>query len=136
MAKTKTNLSDGELEEFRLLLLDKRRELTQDVASLTRELEGEKNPDDIGGGRPKMPTHPADAGTDLYEQELSASKVVRQRDRIQEIDDALRRIEAGTYGLCEGTGKPIEPKRLRATPWARYSLEYAKKMERKGARLA
>jgi DnaK suppressor protein len=136
VGEKRTNLSEQELDEFRHLLLEKRRELTQDVASLASELAGEKSAEDSGAGASRAPTHPADVGSDVYEQELSVSKMVRQRDRLQEIDDALRRITAGTYGLCEGTGKPIEPKRLRATPWARYSLEFAKRMEAKGPRVA
>lgn len=130
-----THLTDGQLEEFRMMLLQKRKELACDIAQLGDELDSEKNPNNQGGGLSNLPTHPADMGTDLYEQELSAGKIVRQRERLQEIDEALARITAGTFGVCMGTGQPIEIKRLRAKPWARYSLEYAKQMEEKGIRL-
>jgi hypothetical protein len=47
-----------------------------------------------------------------------------------EIDHALSRVEDGSYGICEGLGTPIEQPRLEAIPWTRYSLEYAKKVEK------
>ena len=48
------------------------------------------------------------------------------------INDALAKIQNGTYGICEGTGKPISRARLEAQPWARYSIEYARKIETHG----
>jgi DnaK suppressor protein len=52
-----------------------------------------------------------------------------ERRLLVQIEDALGRIETGTYGICEGTGKPISKARLEAQPWARYSVEYAKMVE-------
>ena len=49
-----------------------------------------------------------------------------------DVVDAIRRIERGTYGICEITGKPIEAARLRAIPWTRYSIEGQKELERAG----
>jgi RNA polymerase-binding protein DksA len=53
-----------------------------------------------------------------------------ERKLLQEIDDALQRIEEGAYGICEGTGKPIPKARLRAQPWARCCVEYARSLEK------
>jgi RNA polymerase-binding transcription factor DksA len=50
-------------------------------------------------------------------------------DVLREIDEALERIQNGTYGVCLGTGKRIDKRRLLAIPWAKYSIEYAKLME-------
>jgi len=52
-----------------------------------------------------------------------------ERRLLTEIDEALRRIEEGTYGICEGTNKPIPKARLEAQPWARYCVEYARMIE-------
>ena len=52
-----------------------------------------------------------------------------ERKLLREIDGALQRIEDKTYGICEGTGKPIRKARLEAQPWARYSVEYARMLE-------
>ena len=51
------------------------------------------------------------------------------RETLREIDEALERIKDGTYGICLGTGEPINKRRLMAIPWAKYSIEHAKLME-------
>ena len=72
---------------------------------------------------------------------LNESEVLNQHDRIRkqlyEIEQALARIENGTYGICDETEEPIEPERLRAIPWTRLSIEGAElreSMKRKYAR--
>jgi RNA polymerase-binding transcription factor DksA len=52
-----------------------------------------------------------------------------ERKLLRETDDALQRIEEGTYGICESTGKQIRKARLEAQPWARYCVEYARMLE-------
>ncbi len=52
-----------------------------------------------------------------------------ERKLLREIDEALERIENKTYGICIGTGKPIRKARLEAQPWAKYSVEFARKLE-------
>ncbi len=76
-----------------------------------------------------MPIHMADIGTDNYEQEFALGLMDSERKLLREIDDALQRIEEGTYGICEGTGKSISKARLNAQPWARYCVEYARIVE-------
>jgi RNA polymerase-binding protein DksA len=71
----------------------------------------------------------ADIGTDNYEQEFALGLMDSERKLLKEIDDALQRIEKRTYGICEGTGKPISKARLEAQPWARYCVEYARMLE-------
>jgi DnaK suppressor protein len=53
----------------------------------------------------------------------------REYSELEEVQDALKRIDAGTYGICEICGKPIEPARLEAVPWTRYCLNDAKQRE-------
>jgi RNA polymerase-binding protein DksA len=74
--------------------------------------------------------HMADMGTDNYEQEFTLGLVEKERVLLREINQALAKIQDGTYGICEGTGKPITKVRLEAQPWARFSIEYARQMER------
>jgi len=52
-----------------------------------------------------------------------------ERKLLREIDNALVRLEKKTYGICEGTGKPISKARLEAQPWARYCVKYARMLE-------
>ncbi len=60
------------------------------------------------------------------------SLIIHQRHlrRLQQIDEAMERVENGTYGLCEGTEEPINPKRLLIMPLARFSLEYQQQQEK------
>jgi DnaK suppressor protein len=67
--------------------------------------------------------HPADGATDCFDQNLAFSLLAYERNALREIDDALKRILAGTYGVCELTGQPVPRRRLEAIPWARYTVE-------------
>jgi RNA polymerase-binding transcription factor DksA len=73
----------------------------------------------------------AEQGSDAAGQSLSLDLAAADRRLIKEIDDALQRIESGTYGVCELTGKPIKIERLEELPWARYSIEAARELERR-----
>jgi DnaK suppressor protein len=124
----KRRLSAAEIEHFRELLLEKRREIFQNVF----EIEGEtlkKSRLDASGDLSSMPIHMADLGTDNYEQEFALGLMDSERRILHEIDDALQRMADGTYGVCEGTGNPIPKARLEAQPWARYCVEYARLVE-------
>lgn len=124
--KNQAGMSIKELEHFRELLLAKRRELVGDMSSMEREALRS------GGGTnlSNLPVHMADMGTDNYEQEFTLGLVEKDRDLLREINSALAKIQDGTFGICEGTGKPITKARLEAKPWARYGIEHARKLER------
>jgi RNA polymerase-binding transcription factor DksA len=77
-----------------------------------------------------MPTHPADIGTDNFEQEFTLGLLESERQLLKEIDEALERIKNNTFGICLGTGKFIGKARLEARPWAKYCIDYAKQMEK------
>jgi len=121
-------LNAADIEHFQTLLLTKRREILQSVSSI----EGgalRKSRQDATGDLSIMPVHMADLGTDNYEQEFALDLMDSERRLLAEIDEALDRIEKGTYGICEGTQKPINKPRLEAQPWARYCIEYARQLE-------
>jgi RNA polymerase-binding transcription factor DksA len=73
-----------------------------------------------------------DAATEESDRCLSLVASTATQDLIFEVLAALRRLERGTYGICEITGKPIEPDRLEALPWARYSIEGQQDLEKNG----
>ena len=73
-----------------------------------------------------MPFHMADVGTDNWEQEFTLGLIANERALVHEIDDALERIEDRTYGVCMATHRAIDNARLRAKPWAKYCIEYAR----------
>ena len=121
-------LTATQIEHFKQLLLEKRREILKNV----NEIEDEalkKSRLDASGDLSSMPIHMADLGTDNYEQEFAIGLMDSERKLIREIDEALVRIENKTYGICEGTGKPIPKARLKAQPWAKYCVEYARMLE-------
>ena len=72
----------------------------------------------------------ADIGSDNYEQEFALGLMDSERKIVMEIYDALRRIQNGTYGICEGTGEPIPKMRLEGIPWTRYCVKYAEMLEK------
>jgi RNA polymerase-binding transcription factor DksA len=85
--------------------------------------------------REEMPVyseHMADAGTDTYDQDFALSMASSEQNAIYEIEDAMGRIKAGTFGVCEMTGKPIEPARLAAIPWTRFSADAERELESRG----
>lgn len=125
MQKNRAGLTQKELEHFRDLLLEKRRELLGDVTSMEREALRSGNTN-----LSTLPVHMADTGTDNYEQEFTLGLVEKDRQLLREINIALAKIQDGSYGLCEGTGKPISKARLEAQPWARYSIEHARALEK------
>ena len=116
-------LSKTELENFRTLLLEKRREILGDVGSM--ESEAFRNQDNHSSS----PMHMADVGTDNFEQEFTLGLIESERELLKEIQEAIARIEDGTFGVCVATGKAIGKARLEAKPWAKYCIEYARMLE-------
>ncbi len=74
--------------------------------------------------------HIADAGTDAYDYDFALSQVSSDKEMLREVEAAISRIFAGTYGLCEVTGKPISRERLKAVPFTRFSKEGQDQYER------
>lgn len=129
LPKLKTPYTKKELERFRAILIRKRAELVGDVNNM--ESQALK---DQSGSLSNLPQHIAEQGSEAYEQSLALDLAAADRKLIKEIDDALQRIEDGTYGVCELTGKPIKPERLEELPWARHSIEAAREIERRHLR--
>jgi len=74
--------------------------------------------------------HQADAGSDAYDRDFALSLLSQEQDALYEIDQALKRIELGTYGKCEMSGKSIPRARLEAIPFARFTVECQSQLER------
>lgn len=129
----KTSLNKADLDMFRKMLLDKRRSIIGDMNGIEAEALG-TNRQEGSGDLSNMPTHPADIGTDNYEQEFSLGLLASERTLLKEIDQALDRIRSGTFGVCMGTGQPIGKARLQARPWAKFCIDYARQVEKGLAR--
>ena len=74
--------------------------------------------------------HQADAGSDDYDRDFALSLLSQELDTLYEIDQALKRIELGTYGICEMSNKPIPHARLEAIPFARFTVECQSQLEK------
>ncbi len=110
-------LSKQDFQYFRNLLLEKRREIIGDVGSMESEaFKGDSN-------LSNMPIHMADVGTDNFEQEFTLGLIESERQILRDIQEALVRIDNGSFGICLGTGKPIPRMRLEAVPWAKYTID-------------
>lgn len=75
----------------------------------------------------------AETGTDNFDRETALNIATGETERLREVTDALRRIEEGTYGVCEGCEEPILKKRLEAFPSARYCIKCKSKIEKNGS---
>ncbi len=74
--------------------------------------------------------HQADAGSDAYDRDFALNLLSQEQDALYEIDEAIKRIELGTYGTCEMSGKPINHERLEAIPFTRFTVECQSQIER------
>lgn len=128
--RNEAGLTVKELAGYREMLLAKRRELLGDVSSMEDEALRSSGQSNLSN----LPIHMADMGTDNYEQEFTLGLVEKDRNLLRDINSALAKIVNGSYGICEGTGKPISKARLDAQPWARFSIEHARTMEQRRMR--
>jgi DnaK suppressor protein len=122
-------MTRAELDYFRrrLMVLKKR------IGGALSELEEEAlRPvgGESAGGLSDVPVHPADMGTDNFDDELDLALLENEQQLLVDIDDALARIKAGTYGRCENCHREIPRERLEALPYARYCIECAERLER------
>jgi DnaK suppressor protein len=105
-------------------LLELRDQLTRQMSGLAKESAQE-----MAG----YSLHMADSGTDNFDRDFALSLLSSDQDAVYEIEEALKRIEKNTYGICELTGKPIPRQRLEAIPWTRFTVQAQSQLEKEGA---
>ncbi|HKB57226.1 MAG TPA: TraR/DksA C4-type zinc finger protein [Lacunisphaera sp.] len=111
------------------LLLDLRHHVLTQLGEHTEETLLKSAKDD-SGDLSGYGQHMADAGTDTFDRDFALSLVSSEQEALSEIEAAIKRVHAGTYGICESTQKPIAKERLLAVPFTRYSAEAKKQVER------
>ncbi len=114
----------AEWQKYYDRLLELREQLLHQMNGLAKESAQE-----IAG----YSLHMADSGTDNFDRDFALSLLSSDQDAIYEIEEALKRIERGTYGTCELTGKAIPKARLEAIPWTRFTVQAQAQLEREGA---
>jgi RNA polymerase-binding protein DksA len=118
-------LTKSELEEFRQLLLTRRRQLMGDVEEMEKEAFSDET-------KTLSMNHIADSSSEQYEQDFTLHQIENESEELREINRALDKIDAGNYGVCEATGEFISVERLRAMPYTRITMAAREKFEREG----
>ena len=114
----------AEWQKYCQRLMELREQLHRQMNGLAKESAQEL---------PGYSLHMADSGTDNFDRDFALSLLSSDQDAVYEIEEALKRIEKKTYGVCELTGKTIPKSRLEAIPWTRFTVEAQAQLEREGA---
>ncbi len=122
-------VSKADVKRFQKMLIEERDRLMTSIRNIeeaSRTESGHDNGADLSSF--------AETGTDNFNLETALNIASSESERLRDVMEALVRIDKGTYGVCEGSGKPIPTKRLEAFPSARYCLEYQELMEKESSR--
>ena len=111
-----------DITKFKSQLDEKRKKLVGGLDHIERDMLN-KSQRDAAGDLSGYSFHMADQATDNFDTELNFGIASNEQQRLNEIDDALKRIEEGIFGICEECEKPIAMKRLKAMPSARYCIK-------------
>jgi len=116
-------LSKKEIEGYKAQLIAMRGELVNTLEENSREV---KSPEESKG----YSQHQADEGTDDFNRRMNLQLNAEETETLRLIDRALDKIEEGTYGICDISGKPINKKRLDAIPYAIMTVEAKEQLEK------
>jgi len=121
-------LSQKQLDGFKKKLLKIKEDILFDISKMSGANGGGQ---DAGGDMPSgHGLHMADVATDMYDREFALGLTSNDRELLQKVYDALKRIEDGTYGICLKSKKPIPIARLNAIPYTEYCLEVQEEIEK------
>ena len=121
-------MTKADLDSYRELLVSLRSRLNGDVSHLADEALRSTG-GEASGSLSNAPLHMADLGTDNFEQEFTLSLLQNQEQALDEIRDALGRMDRGTFGQCEECHQPVPKARLQALPYTRHCVECARKLQ-------
>jgi len=114
----------SEWQKYYNRLLELREQLMHQMNGLAKDSAQEM---------PGYSLHMADSGTDNFDRDFALSLLSSDQDAVYEIEEALKRIEKKTFGVCELTGKAIPRARLEAIPWTRFTVDAQAQLEKEGA---
>ena len=127
-ARKKSKFNKTDLAEFRRIIAKKKDELLDDIRHISDDTL-KKSQKDASGDISGYTYHMADVATDNYDREFSLELASNERDLLYEFDDALKRIDEGSFGICEDCDNLITKVRLRAVPSARLCMKCQAKRE-------
>jgi DnaK suppressor protein len=116
-------MKKNEMQKFKLKLEQLRNQITHSLQGTTAEV---KTPDEATG----YSQHQADQGTDDFDRMINLEVTGREYELLRQVERALEKIQEGTYGICDLTGKEIPTARLEAIPYATMTVEAQEKFEK------
>lgn len=126
----KKKFNKKELTEFRKIILKKKEDILEEIKSISEDVL-KKSQKDASGDISGYSYHMADVATDNYDREFSLGLASNEMEVLYVLDDALKRIDEGTYGICEDCKQPISKTRLKALPQASLCIKCQEKREKK-----
>jgi RNA polymerase-binding protein DksA len=126
------SLSKEQVKQFRQLLITERAKLTDEIKSIAHETS--TSPREASGDLSAYTVHLADMAADTYQRELSMNIVSGEQQTLYQIDDALKRLDEGSFGICQQCSQPISMSRLKAVPYASLCIACQRVKEQKSKR--
>ena len=126
----KKKLTKKDLVVYRKLIVKRKNEILDDIEHISEDTL-KKSQKDAAGDISGYTYHMADVATDTYDREFSLGLASNEQKSLYELEDALKKIDEGTFGICEECASPIVKIRLKAVPQARLCVKCQKKKEKK-----
>ena len=126
----KKKLNKKELAEFKNIILKRKDEIVEEIKHISEDTL-KKSQKEASGDISGYTYHMADVATDNYDREFSLGLASNDRKSLYELDDALKRIEEGTFGVCQVCSSLITKVRLKALPQARLCVKCQEKREKR-----
>ena len=126
----KKKYNKKELLGFRKIVLKRKEEIMENINHISEDTL-KKSQKDAAGDISGYAYHMADVATDTYDREFSLGIASNDRKLLYELEDALKRIDEGTYGFCEDCKSIISKTRLNAVPYAKFCLKCQEKKEKR-----
>lgn len=123
-------LTKKQLEHFKAKLLEERKRVLEEMDEL-QQTNLKQSISDASGENSRYSYHLGDVASLSYGREFSMGLAERQQKYLEQVDEALQRIEDGSYGICKVTGEAIAIERLEEVPVAKYSVKGKEIMERR-----
>ncbi len=126
----KKKYTKKELSDFKKIILKRKDEVVDNIDHISEDTL-KKSQKDAAGDISGYAYHMADIATDTYDREFSLGLASNERQMLYELDDALKKVEEGTFGICEDCKNIIAKTRLKAVPYARFCLKCQEKKEKR-----
>lgn len=126
----KKKFTKKELSAFKNLILKKKDEILEEINHIAEDTL-KKSQKDASGDISGYTYHMADVATDTYDREFSMGLASNERQLLYEFDDAIKKVDEGTFGICEDCKSSISKTRLKAVPYARLCIKCQEKKEKR-----